>query len=94
MSHPDLFSVPSDAEPRQRVQELRQTLLEHAHRYYVLDEPSVPDAVYDQWMQELIDLETRHPELCSPDSPSQRVGGQAMDAFPQIRHAQIGRAHV
>ena len=88
MSHPDLFSVPSDAEPRQRVQELRQTLLEHAHRYYVLDEPSVPDAVYDQWMQELIDLETRHPELCSPDSPSQRVGGQAMDAFPQIRHAR------
>ena len=88
MSHPDLFSVPSDAEPRQRVQELRQTLLEHAHRYYVLDEPSVPDAVYDRWMQELIDLETRHPELCSPDSPSQRVGGQAMDAFPQIRHAR------
>ncbi|MDD2925320.1 NAD-dependent DNA ligase LigA [Rhodoferax sp.] len=81
----DLFATPPDAAAR--VAELRQTLHEHAHRYYVLDEPSLPDAEYDRLFQELQALETRHPELITPDSPTQRVGGKALDQFAAVRHA-------
>lgn len=88
MTHPDLFSVPPDADPALRVAELRRLLDEHAHRYYVLDEPDVPDAVYDQWMVELQQLEQQHPGLRHPDSPTQRVGAKALASFVQVRHAR------
>ena len=62
-------------------------LHEHAHRYYVLDEPTIPDAEYDRLFKELQALEAAHPELLTPDSPTQRVGGKALDQFASVRHA-------
>ena len=59
--------------PAQRAEELRAILHEHAHKYYVLDEPSIPDAEYDKLFQELQALEEAHPELAVPDSPTKRV---------------------
>ncbi len=82
MATPDLFASPAD-----RVAELRTELHQHAHRYYVLDEPSIPDAEYDRLFQELQALEAAHPELASPDSPTLRVGGKALDQFASVRHA-------
>ena len=66
---------------------LRTQLHHHAHQYYVLDAPSIPDAEYDLLFQQLQDLETQHPELLTPDSPTQRVGGQVLDAFVSVKHA-------
>ncbi len=60
---------------------------EHAHRYYVLDEPSIPDAEYDRLFRQLQTLESQHPELVTPDSPTQRVGGRALESFVSVRHA-------
>lgn len=65
---------------------LRQQLSEAAHRYHVLDEPTIPDAEYDRLFQELQGLEALHPELRTPDSPTQRVGGQALDSFASVKH--------
>ena len=69
-----------------RIHELRAELDQHNYRYYVLDEPSVPDAEYDRLFNELKALEAEHPHLVTPDSPTQRVGGQALSAFSQVRH--------
>ncbi|PWB31475.1 DNA ligase (NAD(+)) LigA [Pseudomonas sp. SDI] len=69
-----------------RILELRAELDQHNYRYYVLDEPSVPDAEYDRLFRELQALEAEHPELVSDDSPTQRVGGAALTAFTQVRH--------
>lgn len=69
-----------------RILELRAELDQHNYRYYVLDEPSVPDAEYDRLFNELKALEAEHPELVSADSPTQRVGGMALAAFSQVRH--------
>ncbi len=66
--------------------QLRQRLNEYNYRYYVLDDPVVPDAEYDRDFQRLVELETRHPELVSDDSPSQRVGAAPLPAFTQVRH--------
>ena len=71
---------------QQKVAELRNTLNEYNYQYYVLDEPSVPDAVYDRDMQALIALETQYPTLQSPNSPSQKVGGAALSSFEQVTH--------
>ena len=60
---------------RKKVAELRNTLNEYNYQYYVLDDPSIPDAVYDRDMQSLIALEKQYPSLQSPNSPSQKVGG-------------------
>ncbi|QPA31224.1 NAD-dependent DNA ligase LigA [Thermaerobacillus caldiproteolyticus] len=69
-----------------RIEELRQLLNKYNYEYYVLDNPSVPDAEYDRLMQELIALEEQYPELKTKDSPSQRVGGQALEAFQKVEH--------
>jgi DNA ligase (NAD+) len=69
-----------------RVQGLRARLWEHDHRYYVLAQPTIADAEYDRLMKELLDLEAAHPELVTPDSPSQRVGGQPTKEFPTVTH--------
>jgi len=85
----DLFSagaVPVGPD-MQRVQELHRLLHHHAHRYYVLDEPEIPDAEYDRLFRELQALEAAHPELLTPDSPTQRVGGKPLDHFASVRHA-------
>ena len=59
----------------------------HAHLYYVLDEPSLPDAEYDKLFQELQALEAAHPELLTTDSPTQRVIGKVLDGFAVVHHA-------
>jgi DNA ligase (NAD+) len=66
---------------------VKDMLNQHNHRYHVLDDPSVPDSEYDRQMHRLKNLELQHPALLSDDSPSQRVGGKALDAFTQVRHA-------
>ena len=83
----DLFLPPASPPELAHIEQLRHKLHEHAHRYYVLDEPVVPDAEYDRLLQELQAIETQHPELVTPDSPTQRVGGQALDSFAPVRHA-------
>jgi DNA ligase (NAD+) len=70
----------------QQRDELHRVLHQHAHRYYVLDDPSVPDAEYDRLFRELQALEAAHPELLTPDSPTQRVGGKPLDQFASVRH--------
>jgi DNA ligase (NAD+) len=70
-----------------RLQALRREIAEHDYRYYVLDAPSIPDAEYDRLMEELRALEARYPQLVTPDSPSQRVGGAPSAAFAPVRHA-------
>ena len=83
----DMFAAP-DAHPDQlRMQVLRAQLHHHAHQYYVLDAPQVPDAEYDRLFQELQALEAAHPEWATPDSPTQRVGGKPLDQFASVRHA-------
>ena len=71
----------------QRADELHAILHEHAHRYYVLDEPSIPDAEYDKLFQELQAIEAAHPELARADSPTQRVIGQVLEGFATVHHA-------
>ena len=69
-----------------RAEQLRQELNEHNYNYYVLDRPTISDFEYDRLLRELEDLEGAHPELITPDSPTQRVGGQVLDAFRQVVH--------
>lgn len=70
-----------------RAAALRREIERHNHAYYVLDAPTVPDAEYDRLFRELQALEAQHPQLVTPDSPTQRVGGRPLDAFPKVRHA-------
>ncbi|HSN79628.1 MAG TPA: NAD-dependent DNA ligase LigA [Rhodoferax sp.] len=81
----DLFAP--EADDAALMAQLRQTLHEHAHRYYVLDAPTLPDAEYDRLFRQLQALEARHPELITPDSPTQRIGGKPLDQFAPVRHA-------
>ncbi|XJZ27644.1 NAD-dependent DNA ligase LigA [Bacillota bacterium Lsc_1132] len=71
---------------RKKVTELRNLLNQYGYEYYVLDQPSVPDAEYDRLMGELLQLEDQFPELKSPDSPTQRVGGTVLDMFEKVVH--------
>ncbi|MBW2603862.1 MAG: NAD-dependent DNA ligase LigA [Deltaproteobacteria bacterium] len=71
----------------ERVEELRQALHRHNHRYYVLDDPEISDAEYDRMMQELLKLEGDFPDLMSPDSPTLRVGAPPLDKFESIEHS-------
>jgi DNA ligase (NAD+) len=81
---PKAATVPDS--PTTRAQDLRRQLHHHAHAYYTLDAPEIPDAEYDRLFRELQALEAAHPELLTPDSPTQRVGGQVLDAFAQVTH--------
>ena len=69
-----------------RVNELHTLINKYNNQYYVLDEPSVPDAEYDRLMKELIAIEVEHPQLKQVDSPSQKVGGAALKVFTQVTH--------
>lgn len=73
-------------DPKERAKQITELLEKYNYEYYVLDNPSVSDAEYDRLMQELIMLENEHPELRSPLSPTQRVGGMVQDSFKKIRH--------
>jgi len=74
------------AQAEKRVAELRSQIAEHDTRYYVLDQPSISDAEYDELMRELRGLEQRFPELVTPTSPTQRVGGRASELFAPVEH--------
>jgi DNA ligase (NAD+) len=78
----------SAASAAKRAAELREQLREHDHRYYVLDDPKISDAAYDKLFAELQELEAKHPELMTPDSPTQRVGGAPRPEFKAVRHGQ------
>ena len=91
MSHSELFrgtahQGPDPADAQARAEWLRNELNRHAHAYYVLDNPSIPDAEYDALFAELQGMEAEHPELRSPDSPTQRVGGAPLPEFSQVQH--------
>jgi DNA ligase (NAD+) len=68
------------------IERLRRLLRRHEHLYYVLDQPEISDAEYDALMRQLRELEAAHPELVTPDSPTQRVGGKPREGFVKVRH--------
>jgi DNA ligase (NAD+) len=76
------------ADVASRADELRRQLEYHGHRYYVLDDPEISDPDYDALLNELRDIEAEHPELRTPDSPTQRVGAQPLDKFEEVPHLQ------
>ncbi|MDQ3588103.1 MAG: NAD-dependent DNA ligase LigA [Actinomycetota bacterium] len=76
------------ADPAERAAELRRQLDYHNHRYYVMDDPELSDAEYDALINELRDIEAAHPELLTPDSPTQRVGAKPLDRFEHVEHLQ------
>ena len=78
--------MPPPLDLSQRAEDLRQQLHHHAHRYYVLDDPEIPDAEYDRLFQELQAIEAAHPELLTSDSPTQRVLGQVLDGLAPVFH--------
>ncbi len=71
-----------------RAKELREELRRHEHLYYVMDAPEISDAEYDRLMNELKWIEAEHPELVTPDSPTQRVGGKPAEGFRKVRHSR------
>jgi DNA ligase (NAD+) len=74
-------------DPAREVEKLREELRRHEHLYYVLDRPEITDAEYDALMRRLQELETEHPELDTPDSPTRRVGGKPREGFVKVRHS-------
>jgi DNA ligase (NAD+) len=74
--------------PEQRAAELRRELAEHNHRYYILDDATIGDDEYDALLDELRAIEAEHPELRTPDSPTQRVGAPPLERFEQVEHAE------
>ncbi|AFU97303.1 NAD-dependent DNA ligase LigA [Simiduia agarivorans] len=74
------------SDQKQTYEELKQALNYHSYRYYVLDDPQLPDSEYDRLMQQLQAIEAEHPDWITADSPSQRVGAQPMAAFSQVQH--------
>lgn len=79
-------SADKPSTPAARADWLREQIEHHNYLYYVLDTPSIPDAEYDAMFRELQQLEAEHPELLTPESPTQRVGGQPLTAFATVRH--------
>jgi DNA ligase (NAD+) len=77
---------PPAADPEERVRRLREVIAQANHDYYVLDQPTVPDATYDAWMRELEALEAAHPALVTPDSPTQTVGAVPAERFETVVH--------
>ena len=82
------FGLISCVKPAERLETLRTELAHHNRQYYTLDAPEVSDATYDALMNELLALEAEHPELVTPDSPSQRVGGAVLEKFSKVTHRQ------
>ena len=72
---------------QKRVEELRAKIRHHEHRYYVLSNPEISDFEFDQWMEQLAELEKAHPRLVTPDSPTQRVGGAPLEEFRRMPHS-------
>ena len=79
--------MPAKSSPKDKIVPLRDLIRHHEHRYYVLDDPEISDAEYDRLIRELKELESKYPELVSPDSPTQRVGGKPAEGFAAVQHA-------
>ena len=73
-------------EPKERIEQLTALLTEASYRYYVLDDPDMPDYEYDRLLRELEELEKAYPEYAKPDSPTKRVGGEALSKFQEVTH--------
>ena len=86
MTTPDLFAQDPASPEFAKMIELRRVLHQHAHQYYVLDAPLVPDVEYDRLFQALQAIEAAHPDWVNPDSPTQRVGGKVLGQFASVRH--------
>src|SRR5579863_10157381 len=71
----------------EEIDDLREKLHHHEYLYHVLDQPEISDAEYDRMMRRLKELEAAHPDLVTPDSPTQRVGGKAREGFVKVRHS-------
>ncbi|HEV2280524.1 MAG TPA: NAD-dependent DNA ligase LigA, partial [Acidobacteriaceae bacterium] len=71
-----------------KIEALREKIRHHEHLYYVLDSPAISDAEFDDLMRQLQRLESEHPELITPDSPTQRVGGKPKEGFPKVPHSR------
>src|SRR5579875_3014981 len=78
----------SQATVEQKIEALREKIRHHDYLYYVQDSPEITDAEYDQLMRELKALEKEHPELVTPDSPTQRVGGKPKEGFAKVAHSR------
>src|SRR6266702_7267877 len=76
------------ADAHHKIEALREEIRHHEHLYYVLDSPEISDAAYDALLRELKDLESKHPELITPDSPTQRVGGKPKEGFAKVAHSR------
>src|SRR3974390_2845956 len=74
-------------DPAAEIEALRAELRRHEHLYYVADQPEISDAEYDVLMRRLQELEARQPELITPDSPTQRVGGKPREGFIKVEHS-------
>lgn len=85
-NQPTSLRSPASPTQRARVAELRRLLDDYSYRYYVLDAPLVSDAAYDRLFRELVDIEHAHPDLITPDSPTQRVGAKPASALTEIKH--------
>ncbi|MFP6781751.1 MAG: NAD-dependent DNA ligase LigA, partial [Gammaproteobacteria bacterium] len=78
----------ADSQLIDRVRKLTEEIERHDFRYYVLDDPSILDGEFDKLLRELESIESKHPELCRPDSPTQKVGGFSSTTFSEIHHRQ------
>src|SRR6185295_16908610 len=74
-------------DPARETEKLREELRRHEHLYYVLDQPEITDAEYDALMRRLQVMEAEHPQLATPDSPTQRVGGKPREGFVKVEHS-------
>src|SRR5512135_1377554 len=77
-----------DKQIERKIEDLREQIRHHEHLYYVLDAPEISDAEFDLLMQELKTLEAAHPDLITPDSPTQRVGGKPREGFMKVEHSR------
>ena len=78
-----MIMVPEDV--REEAEKLKKELRHHSYLYYVLDKPEISDYEFDHMYRKLVDIEAKYPELVTPDSPTQRVGGKATDDFQKVR---------
>lgn len=79
--------MPATKDPEKKIEALREKVRHHEYLYYVLDSPEINDQEFDRLIQQLKDLEAEHPELITPDSPTQRVGGKPREGFVKVRHS-------
>src|SRR6202051_4660526 len=75
-------------DPEKKIESLREKIRHHEYLYYVVDNPEISDAEFDKLMQQLKALEAEHPDLVTPDSPTQRVGGKPREGFAKVAHSR------